>query len=255
MRSESESPVYRRVLVKVSGEALAGDRAFGIDHDMLLAISREIRSVVALGVSVGIVIGGGNLFRGVSADKMDRINADYIGMLATMMNALALQGAFAREQIEARVQSALDIPSVIEPYVREHALSYLDQLYTVIFAGGTGNPLFTTDSAASLRAIEIKADLMLKATKVDGVFDKDPVANPNAVKFEQISYDDVLGRHLGVMDATAVILCREHSMPIRVFDISVTGSLRRIVCGENLGTLINNVKACSGRDSIDVAPT
>jgi len=241
LAAESNSPVYRRVLVKVSGEALAGEGGHGLDATVLQSVATELGAVVKLGVSLGVVIGGGNFFRGAAAAlaQQDRINADYIGMLATVMNALALQQALVATDTPAYAQSALAIPSVIDPYGRARALEYLAQGRVVIFAAGTGNPLFTTDSAASLRAIEINADIVLKATKVDGVFSADPANHPDAERFDEISYEQVLTQRLRVMDATAVILCREHDLPIRVFDMTVPGGLKRIVCGANVGTLIH----------------
>ncbi len=240
-RSEGASAVLRRVLLKLSGEALAGATGSGLDSARLSEIAAEVGGVVDLGVSVGIVVGGGNFFRGAGADTghMDRIVADHIGMLATAMNALALGQALEAQGVPVRVQSALPLGPVAEPYVRARALKHLDKGRVVVFAFGTGNPLFTTDSAASLRGIEMGAQLMLKATKVDGVYSADPVRNAHAVRYERLSYDEVLTRGLSVMDATAVALCRDHKLPIRVFDIGAAGSLSRIVCGAPLGTLVS----------------
>lgn len=253
MAAESNSPVHRRVLVKISGEALAGQGGHGLDAGVLKSVAAELGAVAKLGVSLGVVIGGGNFFRGAAAAlaQHDRVNADYIGMLATVMNALALQQALAAADIPVYAQSALAVPSVIDPYTRTRALEYLEQGRVVIFAAGTGNPLFTTDSAASLRAIEIRADIMLKATKVDGVFSADPAHHADAEHFHEISYEEVLTQRLGVMDATAVILCREHNLPIRVFDMTATGGLRRIVCGANVGTLISGNSSVGNRRGRD----
>lgn len=253
MAAENNSPVYRRVLVKVSGEALAGRGGRGLDATVLQSVAAELGAVAKLGVSLGVVIGGGNFFRGAAAAlaQHDRVNSDYIGMLATIMNALALQQALAARDIPVYAQSALAVPSVIDPYARTRALEYLEQGRVVIFAAGTGNPLFTTDSAASLRAIEIHADIVLKATKVDGVFSADPAHHPDAEHFDEISYEEVLTQRLGVMDATAVILCREHNLPIRVFDMTVPGGLRRIVCGANVGTLISGNSSVGNRRGHD----
>lgn len=231
-----------RVLLKLSGEALSGDRSIGIDRATMENVCAEIASVIRLRVQLAIVIGGGNFFRGVNAAAagMDKVSADYVGMLATVMNALALQSSLQALGIAARVQSAIPMLPIVESYERDRALRYLENSCVVIFAAGTGNPCFTTDTAASLRAIEVGADVVLKATKVDGVYSDDPVENPDATKYERISYDDVLEQRLGVMDATAVALCREHSMPLRVFAISQPGSLMRIIKGEDEGTLILN---------------
>lgn len=236
------SAVYRRILLKLSGEALAGEAGFGIDPAILDSLADEIATVAESGVQLGIVVGGGNFFRGMSeaAADMDRINADYIGMLATVMNALAIKQALDRRGAPTRVQSALPVPSVAEPYVRARALKNLDQGRLVVFAAGTGNPLFTTDSAASLRAIEINADIMLKATKVDGVYDDDPATNSNARRYKTLSFDDVMAGNLRVMDATAITLCRDHDMAIRVFSIRERGSLARVVAGEDVGTTISS---------------
>ena len=253
MAVESNSPVFRRVLVKISGEALAGQDGHGLDATVLQSVAVELGAIAKLGVSLGVVIGGGNFFRGAAAAlaQHDRINADYIGMLATIMNALALQQALAAADIPVCAQSALAVPSVIDPYARTRALQYLEQGRVVIFAAGTGNPLFTTDSAASLRAIEIHADIMLKATKVDGVFSADPANHPDAERFDEISYEEVLAQRLGVMDATAVTLCREHNLPIRVFDMTAPGGLKRIVCGANVGTLIHGGRIVASRTDHD----
>ncbi len=233
---------HGRVLLKLSGEALSGGGGNGIDRTTMEEICAQIASVTSLNVQLAIVIGGGNFFRGVNASTMgvDKVTADYVGMLATVMNALVLQSALQAAGVAAKVQSAIPVTPIAESYKRDQALKDLENRCVVIFAAGTGNPFFTTDTAASLRAIEVGADMMLKATKVDGVYSEDPVTNPDATKYEQISYDEVLEKRLAVMDATAVALCREHNMPLRVFAISQPGSLMRIIKGENEGTLILN---------------
>lgn len=240
MGSQGEPPIYRRLLLKLSGEALAPATGSGLDADRLNAVAAEVAQVASMGVGLGLVVGGGNYFRGARAVglPMDRIVADHIGMLATAMNALALGQALESAGVAVRVQSAVDLTPIAEPYVRARALAHLDKGRVVIFACGTGNPLFTTDSAASLRAVEIGAQVMLKATKVDGVYSDDPLRTPNAVRYESLSYDDVLTRSLAVMDAAAVALCRDHRLPIRVFDVMEAGNLRRIVSGANVGTLV-----------------
>jgi uridylate kinase len=240
LKSASGVPAYRRVLLKLSGEALMGADAYGINREVLARIAAEVKSVAAIGVQLAIVIGGGNIFRGIapSAQGMDRASADYMGMLATVMNSLALQDALEKQGVSVRVQSALRVDQVVEPYVRRRAIRHLEQGRVVIFAAGTGNPFFTTDSAACLRAIEIGADLVLKATKVDGVYAADPLTHPGAERFARLSYDDVIERDLRVMDLTAICLCRDHGMPIVVFDMGTRGALTRIAAGESLGTLI-----------------
>jgi len=231
---------YRRVLLKLSGEALMGSDAYGINPETLARLAAEIKSVVEAGVQVGVVIGGGNIFRGVagSAQGLERASADYMGMLATVINALALQNAFEREGVVTRVQSAIRMDQVVEPYVRRRAIRHLERGRVVIFAAGTGNPFFTTDTAATLRGIEIGADIVFKATKVDGVYDRDPVRHPEAKRYDVITYGEVLAKRLGVMDATAIALCREQNMPLRVFSINKPGSLKRAALGENEGTLV-----------------
>ena len=233
--------IYRRVLLKLSGEALMGDEAYGIDRATIERMVNEIADVVASGLELAIVIGGGNIFRGVAggAAGMDRATADYMGMLATVMNSLALQDALRQRGVVARVQSALKIEQVVEPYIRPKALRYLEEGKVVIFAAGTGNPFFTTDSAAALRAIEIGADLLLKATKVDGVYSADPNKVAAATRYASISFDDAIARNLQVMDATAFALCRDQKLPIRVFSINKPGALRRVVSGEDEGTLVH----------------
>lgn len=239
-REKNRRAAYRRLLLKLSGEALMGEDAFGINRPVLDRITSEIHDVVATGVELALVVGGGNFFRGVSvgAQGMDRAQADYMGMLATVMNALALQDAFEKKEIPTTVLSGLTVAGVVETYSRHAALAALAGGRVVIFAAGTGNPFFTTDTAASLRGLEIGADLVLKATKVDGVYDRDPMRHPDAVRYDRVSYDEALARRLGVMDATALALCREQNLPLRVFNINKPGSLLRIVLGENEGTLV-----------------
>lgn len=233
-------PVFKRILLKLSGEALMGAGDYGIDPEMLIRIGGEVRQLCQLGVEVGMVIGGGNLFRGAGLAKagMDRVTADHMGMLATVMNSLALQDTLERLGVFTRVMSAVRINQVCEDYIRRRAIRHLEKGRVVIFAAGTGNPFFTTDSAASLRAIEINAEVMLKATKVDGVYTADPLKNPEAVRYERLTYDEALARKLQVMDATAIVMCREHDMPLKVFNIHRHDDLVRIVCGENVGTTV-----------------
>jgi uridylate kinase len=232
---------YKRVLLKLSGEALMGEDAFGINRATIGNMVRDIAEVHAMGIQLAVVIGGGNIFRGVAlgAGGMDRATADYMGMLATIMNAMALQDAMRKAGLEARVQSALNVEQVIEPYIRPKAMRYLDEGKIVIFAAGTGNPFFTTDTAAALRGSEIGAEVVLKATKVDGVYSADPKKDPNAVRYSSITFDDALARNLQIMDATAFALCRDQGLPIRVFNISRSGALRRVVSGEDEGTLVH----------------
>lgn len=236
----SQRAAYRRILLKLSGEALMGEDAFGINRIVLDRVTHEIREVMATGVQLALVVGGGNFFRGVSvgAQGMDRARADYMGMLATVMNALALQDAFEKAGITTTIHSGLAVAGVVEGYSRDSAIAHLSTGRVVIFAGGTGNPFFTTDTAASLRGLEIGADVVLKATKVDGVYDRDPMKHKDAVRYERVSYDEALSKRLGVMDATALALCREQNLPLRVFNINKPGSLLRIVLGENEGTLV-----------------
>jgi len=237
-----QSPLkYRRILLKLSGEALMGDEPYGIDRSTIARMVREISEVSLMGLELAIVIGGGNIFRGVAggAAGMDRATADYMGMLATVMNALALQDALRLGGVEARVQSALKIEQVVEPYIRPKALRYLEEGKVVIFAAGTGNPFFTTDTAAALRAAEVGAQIVLKATKVDGVYDADPMTHPNAVRFDRISFDEAISRRLSVLDATAFALCRDQKLPIKVFSILKEGALKRVVLGEEEGTLVH----------------
>jgi uridylate kinase len=231
---------YKRVLLKLSGEALMGQGSHGIDPQVIQRLAQEIQAVVSQGVQMGLVIGGGNLLRGASLAEqgMNRVTGDHMGMLATVMNALAMQDTLQQLGMDCRVMSALTMNDVCEPYTAREAIRHLQQGRVVIFAAGTGNPFFTTDSAASLRAIEIGADLMLKATKVDGVFTADPVTNPDATLYERISYDDALAQKLGVMDATALVLCSEQRMPLRVFNVFEAGHLGRIIDGQDIGTLV-----------------
>jgi len=234
-------PPYKRVLLKLSGEALMGDDAFGINRATIGNMVRDIAEVHSMGIQLAVVIGGGNIFRGVAlgASGMDRATADYMGMMATIMNAMALQDAMRNAGLEARVQSALNVEQVIEPYIRPKAMRYLDEGKIVIFAAGTGNPFFTTDTAAALRGSEIGAEVVLKATKVDGVYSADPKKDPGAVRYSSISFDDALARNLQIMDATAFALCRDQGLPIRVFNINRPGALRRVVSGEDEGTLVH----------------
>lgn len=233
-------PLYRRVLLKLSGESLLGDAAAGIDHAVVGAVALEIRDVAALGVQLGIVVGGGNIFRGLaaSAKGMDRTTADYMGMLATVINGLALQSALERLGVSVRVQTAIEMREIAEPFIQRRAIRHLEKGRVVIFAAGTGNPYFTTDTAATLRAVEIRADVILKATKVDGVYDCDPVAHPDAVMYKNISYNDVLAKDLKVMDAAAIALCRDNALPLIVFNLQKSGNIRRVICGESVGTVV-----------------
>jgi uridylate kinase len=233
---------YKRILLKLSGEALMGDKPFGIDPEVIDRVAREVAEVVKAGTEVGMVIGGGNLFRGVSlsASGMHRATADQMGMLATVMNALSMQDALERAGVKVRVMSALQMPEVCEGYVRRRAVRHLEKGRVVIFAAGTGNPFFTTDSAASLRGIEIDAQLVLKATKVDGVYTADPVKDKTAKMYKHLTYDEVLERKLGVMDATAIVLCREQNIPLRIFNMNKAGALLSVVMGEDEGTLVES---------------
>lgn len=233
-------PAFKRILLKLSGEALMGDDAYGINRDTVKAIVAQVKDVADLGVEIGVVIGGGNIFRGLApaAEGMDRATADYMGMLATVMNSLALQDAMKHAGLNARVQSALNIEAVAEPYIRGKAIRYLEEGRVVIFGAGTGNPFFTTDTAAALRGMEINAEIVLKATKVDGIYTDDPKKNPNATKYETVSFDEAIAKNLKVMDATALTLCRDARMPIGVFSIFKPGALKRVVLGENEGTRV-----------------
>jgi uridylate kinase len=231
---------YKRVLVKLSGEALAGSEKFGISPEAIKFITEEIGHVAALGIETALVVGGGNIFRGIAASEqgMDRANADYMGMLATVINALALQNYLEKAGLVTRVQTAFEMRAVAEPYIRRRAVRHLEKKRIIIFAGGTGNPYFTTDTAAALRAMEINADVIIKATKVDGVYDKDPVLHPDAKKFEEISYIQALNLGLGVMDSTALSLCMDNDLPIIVFNLLVPGNLTKVVSGQKIGTVV-----------------
>lgn len=233
-------PYYKRILLKLSGEALAGDQGYGIDPQTIITIANEIKEVVDCGTELALVIGGGNIFRGLAASSkgMDRASADYMGMLATMINALAMQDALEKIGVDTRVQSAIAMQEVAEPYIRRRAIRHLEKGRVVIFGAGTGNPYFTTDTAASLRAMEIGAEVILKGTKVDGVYSADPKKDPNAVKFSRLTYIDVLKKGLQVMDATATSLCMDNNLPIIVFDITTDGNVKRVVFGEEIGTTV-----------------
>ncbi len=235
-------PKYKRVLLKLSGEALMGDEEFGIDPKVLDRMALEVGQLIGIGVQVGMVIGGGNLFRGaaLSAAGMDRVTGDHMGMLATVMNALAMRDALERSNISTRVMSAIPMSGVVEHYDRRRAIRDLKDGDVVIFSAGTGNPFFTTDSAACLRGIEVDADVVLKATKVDGVYNADPMKDSSAVKYDRLTYDEVLDKKLGVMDLTAICLCRDHDMPVRVFNMNKPGALKDIMVGEPEGTLIES---------------
>ncbi len=235
------APAYKRILLKLSGEALMGSDAYGINRETLAGIVAEIKSIADLGVEIGVVIGGGNIFRGVagSASGMDRATADYMGMLATVMNAMALADAMRQAGLNGRVQSALNIEQVVEPYIRGKAIRYLEEGKIVVFAAGTGNPFFTTDTAAALRGSEIGAEIVIKATKVDGVYTADPKKDPSAQRFHRVSFDEAIGRNLQVMDATALALCRDQKLPINVFSIFKRGALKSVVLGEDEGTMVH----------------
>ena len=234
------SPVYRRILLKLSGEVLAGEQDFGIDPTKATQLANEIKSIHEMGVDIILIIGGGNIFRGLQAASkgMDRVTGDYLGMLATIMNAISLQDALEKTGVETRTLSAITVSQISEPYIRRRALRHLDKGRIVIVAGGTGNPYFTTDTAAALRATELKAQVLLKGTKVDGVFDKDPVVYSDAVRYNNVSFTEVLGKNLRVMDLTAITLCKENALPICVFNINNKGDLKRITEGKNIGTTI-----------------
>lgn len=236
----NKPPKYKRILLKLSGEALMGSGNYGIEPETIGRIADEIKSLNAIGVEVGVVIGGGNIFRGagLASKGMDRVTGDHMGMLATVMNSLALQDALEKRNVYVRVMSAIRINEVCEDYIRRRAVRHLEKKRVTIFAAGTGNPFFTTDSAAALRAIEVNADIMLKATKVDGVYSADPNKDPNAVRYDVVTYTEALAKDLGVMDATALVMCRENKLPIRVFNIFNEGNLVRTVCGDDIGTLV-----------------
>jgi uridylate kinase len=233
-------PAYKRVLLKFSGEALLGSKSFGIDRDVSEYVAQEVKSIHDLGVEIAVVVGGGNIFRGISdnAQGMDRVTADHMGMLATVINALALQDALEHHDIFTRVLSAIEMREVAEPFIRRRAMRHMEKGRVVIFASGTGSPFFSTDTAAALRAMEIKAEIILKGTKVDGIYDSDPVLNRSASRFDELTYLEVLQKGLKVMDTTAISLCMEHSLPIVVYNLRQHDSLRRIVCGERIGTIV-----------------
>ena len=236
-----KKPVFKRVLLKLSGEALQGTQSHGVDPKVASSIASQIKEVYELGVELAIVIGGGNIFRGVHASKagMERATADYIGMLATIMNSMVMQDALEKTGVPTRVQSAIEIKELAEPYIRRRAMRHIEKKRVIIFAAGTGNPYFTTDTAAALRAIEIGADVIIKATKVDGVYTSDPVKDKKAKKYDRLRYIDVLKKRLQVMDATAISLCMDHSLPIIVFNLNQYGNIRRVILGEHIGTRVS----------------
>jgi uridylate kinase len=240
--AESRKPAYKRVLLKISGEALMGTQAYGISLDVLRVVAGEIAETAKLGVEIAVVVGGGNIFRGVSesAKGMDRASADYVGMLATVMNAVSLQEAIEKNGVVTRVQSAIPMSQLAEPYIRRRAIRHLEKGRVVIFGAGTGNPFFTTDTAAALRAMEIGADVLLMAKNIDGVYDKDPKKHPDARRYAQVSFNDALQRDLRVMDSTAFALCRDNELAIAVFDLATPGNIQRVVCGEQIGTIVKN---------------
>ncbi|WP_335970964.1 UMP kinase [Fusobacterium polymorphum] len=235
-----ESPFYKKILLKLSGEALMGDQEFGISSDVITSYAKQIKEISDLGVEVSIVIGGGNIFRGISgaAQGVDRVTGDHMGMLATVINSLALQNSIEKLGVPTRVQTAIEMPKVAEPFIKRRAQRHLEKGRVVIFGAGTGNPYFTTDTAAALRAIEMETDVVIKATKVDGIYDKDPVKYPDAKKYETVTYNEVLAKDLKVMDATAISLCRENKLPIIVFNSLIEGNLKKVVMGEHIGTTV-----------------
>lgn len=235
-----DKPVYKRVLLKLSGEALLGNSSFGIDIDVVKHIAKEIKEVTELGTEMAVVIGGGNIFRGVeiSSEGINRTTADYMGMMATVMNSLALQSFLINMGVATRVQTSIEMREIAEPFIIGRALRHLEKGRVVIFAAGTGNPYFTTDTAASLRALEVSADILLKATKVDGVYDKDPVMNEDARKYDRINYTDVLAKNLKVMDATAISMCRDNNLPVIVFNLEKEGNIKGVICGKSIGTIV-----------------
>lgn len=235
-----ESPFYKKILLKLSGEALMGDQEFGISSDVIASYAKQIKEIVDLGVEVSIVIGGGNIFRGLSgaAQGVDRVTGDHMGMLATVINSLALQNSIEKLGVPTRVQTAIEMPKVAEPFIKRRAQRHLEKGRVVIFGAGTGNPYFTTDTAAALRAIEMETDVVIKATKVDGIYDKDPVKYPDAKKYETVTYNEVLAKDLKVMDATAISLCRENKLPIIVFNSLIEGNLKKVVMGKHIGTIV-----------------
>lgn len=235
-----ESPFYKKILLKLSGEALMGDQEFGISSDVIASYAKQIKEIVDLGVEVSIVIGGGNIFRGISgaAQGVDRVTGDHMGMLATVINSLALQNSIEKLGVPTRVQTAIEMPKIAEPFIKRRAQRHLEKGRVVIFGAGTGNPYFTTDTAAALRAIEMGTDVVIKATKVDGIYDKDPVKFADAKKYEKVTYNEVLAKDLKVMDATAISLCRENKLPIIVFNSLIEGNLKRVIMGEDIGTTV-----------------
>ena len=234
-------PLYSRILLKLSGEILAGDKGFGIDPEKASYLANEVKSIYDIGISIGLIIGAGNIFRGIDASDrgMDRVTGDYLGMLATIMNAISVQDALENINCETRTLSAINVSQIAEPYIRRRAIRHLEKGRIVIISGGTGNPFFTTDSAAALRAKELGADIVLKGTKVDGVYDKDPMKFKDAVKFNNVTYSEVLNKNLRVMDLTAITLCKENNLPIQVFNINNGGDLKELVCGGKIGTLVS----------------
>ena len=237
----SDKPFYNRILLKLSGEVIAGKKGFGIDYQKAADLALEIKSLHEMKIDIGLIIGAGNIFRGMQAASrgMERVSGDYLGMLATIMNAITMQDALEKINVETRTLSAITVSQISEPYIRRRALRHLDKQRVVIVAGGTGNPYFTTDTAAALRATELKAEVLIKGTKVDGVYDKDPVLNSDAKKFKKLNYSDVISKNLRVMDLTAITLCKENNLPVQVFDINKYGNLRKLVLGKEIGTIIN----------------
>ncbi|HEY5928607.1 MAG TPA: UMP kinase [Kofleriaceae bacterium] len=238
--AESRKPAYKRVLLKISGEALLGNLSYGINPDVLRVVAAEIAETANLGVQVAVVVGGGNIWRGAQQSGMDRASADYVGMLATVMNAVSLQSAVEKNGVTTRVQTAIPISQIAEPYIRRRAIRHLEKERVVIFGAGTGNPYFTTDTAAALRAMEIEADVLLMAKNIDGVYDKDPKKHSDARRYAQVTFNDALHRDLRVMDATAFALCRDNDLEIAVFELATPGNIRRVVCGEPIGTIVKN---------------
>ena len=236
-----EKPFYNRILLKLSGEVIAGKKGFGIDYQKATELALEIKSLHEMNIDIGLIIGAGNIFRGMQAASkgMERVSGDYLGMLATIMNAITMQDALEKINVETRTLSAITVSQISEPYIRRRALRHLDKKRVVIVAGGTGNPYFTTDTAAALRATELKSEVLIKGTKVDGVYDKDPVLNSDAKKFKKLSYSEVISKNLRVMDLTAITLCKENNLPVQVFDINKYGNLRKLVLGKNIGTIID----------------
>ena len=236
-----EKPFYNRILLKLSGEVIAGKKGFGIDYQKASELALEIKSLHKMNIDIGLIIGAGNIFRGMQAASkgMERVSGDYLGMLATIMNAITMQDALEKINVETRTLSAITVSQISEPYIRRRALRHLDKKRVVIVAGGTGNPYFTTDTAAALRATELKAEVLIKGTKVDGVYDKDPVLNSDAIKFKKLNYSEIISKNLRVMDLTAITLCKENNLPVQVFDINKYGNLRKLVLGKDIGTIIN----------------